>query len=242
MKYDKPGAVPSQWDRSPVFYRPPAPRVPMAQAEKSERALAFPVVFVDLDGTLLATDVTTESFLRAIRARPLVIFLVPFWLLRGRPYFKDRLLQVVPQPEDGWPYHREVVELLREFKSRGIHLVLATASHRSIADRVAADLNLFDAVLGTDSAGVNLKGRNKLAAIEDYCHRCGYETFAYMGDAMADLPIWEHSAEIYAVGPGARLKRKIAALRRPTQIIETHEVPRWRELIPFFPRQRSTSI
>ena len=42
------------------------------------------VLCVDLDGTLVATDLLWESLLSAIRTRPWVLLQAPLWLLRAR--------------------------------------------------------------------------------------------------------------------------------------------------------------
>ncbi len=111
----------------------------------------YRVLFVDLDGSLLATDVTMESLFRAVKIRPAVLLQAPVWVLRGgRPLMKRRLLEIAPITETHWPYCQEVVALLRKHRQEGCHLVLATASDRAIAQRVADDLGLFDAVLATD--------------------------------------------------------------------------------------------
>ncbi len=41
-------------------------------------------LFVDLDGTLIRTDLLFESLLRLVRRNPLCLFLIPLWLLLGR--------------------------------------------------------------------------------------------------------------------------------------------------------------
>jgi hypothetical protein len=43
------------------------------------------VLCVDLDGTLLSTDLLWESFLSAVGRHLWILLVVPFWLLRGRP-------------------------------------------------------------------------------------------------------------------------------------------------------------
>ncbi len=193
-------------------------------------ATGYRVLFVDLDGSLLATDVTMESFFRAVKVEPAVLLKTPLWLFRGgRPLMKRRLLEIAPLAETTWPYCQEVVSLLRKCKEEGCHLVLATASDRVIAQRVADDLGLFDAVLATDGQ-TNLKGTNKLRAIEAYCQEHGFETFAYVGDAPADLPIWQRSATAYAVAPGAVLKRRINLLGVPMQTVAANPA-RWKDLL-----------
>ena len=50
---------------------------------------------VDLDGTLLATDCLWESFVLRLKQNPLILFLVPFWLLKGKAFLKSRLASKV---------------------------------------------------------------------------------------------------------------------------------------------------
>ena len=39
----------------------------------------------------------------------------------------------------------------------------------------------------------NLKGEAKLIAIQAYCRKKGLDSFAYVGDSVADIPIWTES-------------------------------------------------
>ena len=48
---------------------------------------------VDLDGTLLRSDLLYESLLALLARNPLFALLVPFWLLRGKAYLR---MQYVP--------------------------------------------------------------------------------------------------------------------------------------------------
>lgn len=146
---------------------------------------AAPPLVVDLDGTLTATDTLVESAIRLVKQTPLNLLRLPLWLLQGRAALKDAIAERVTLAVDTLPWREELLAWLREQKSAGRRLVLATAAHRSIADAVAAHLGLFDEVIATE-AGRNLKGTAKLAAIRE---RFG-DDFVYAGDARADLPIW----------------------------------------------------
>jgi len=42
-----------------------------------------PALVVDLDGTLLRTDLLWECFWNAMRIRPWIIALLPIWLIQG---------------------------------------------------------------------------------------------------------------------------------------------------------------
>ena len=49
---------------------------------------------LDLDGTLLATDLLWESVAALARTNPLALLLLPIWLLSGRAYAKARIAEL----------------------------------------------------------------------------------------------------------------------------------------------------
>ena len=170
--------------------------------ERSDSAsLSVPLV-VDLDGTLLRTDLLLESALRLIKQRPLLGLLMPLWLLGGRAYLKRKVSQAVQIDISLLPAHEELLTWLRQEKAGGRRLILATASDYQQACSVAAALGLFDSVLGSDGQR-NLKGREKLKTIRDVCGA----TFDYAGNSSADLTIWRDSREAILVNTSRRVER-----------------------------------
>ena len=155
---------------------------------------------VDLDGTLIATDSLWESILLLFRTWQ--IFLVPFWLMRGRYYLKYKVAQHVSLNVTTLPYYENVLTFLKEEKQKGRVLVLATAAHESIAQAVAKHLNLFDVVMASD-LDTNLKGVNKRDAL---IKRFG--VFDYIGDSSADIPIFEAANKSYLVGKDFAIPKK----------------------------------
>src|ERR1700729_3688093 len=130
-----------------------------------DKAATSPIV-VDLDGTLTATDTLIESLVKLVKQSPATLLQIPFWLLGGRAGFKDQVAARVRLAADRLPYNAPLLAYLRDQKSDGRSLVLATAAHVSIAQDVSAHLGLFDAVLASDGER-NLKGRAKLKAIQE---------------------------------------------------------------------------
>ena len=161
---------------------------------------------VDLDGTLTPTDTLVESVLALVKARPLMLLHLLWWLLRGRANFKLRVAAHHPLDVDTLPWREEFLAWVRQQRAGGRTVVLATAAHVSIAQRVSARLGLFDAVLATDAAH-NLKGVAKLEAIRAHVGA----DFVYAGDSQADLPIW--AAARGAVLVGASLRTSAQARR-----------------------------
>jgi 4-hydroxybenzoate polyprenyltransferase/phosphoserine phosphatase len=163
---------------------------------------------VDLDGTLIASDTLFELFLVMLRREPWAILALPFWLLRGRAYFKQRLAEREALDVSRLPYRSEVVAYLKQERAGGRTLVLVTAAHQRIADAVAQHLDAFDRVLATDGS-VNLKGSRKAAKlVEEY----GERGFDYLGDSSADVPVWAAARHALVVGtPSLEGKAKAVA-------------------------------
>src|SRR5439155_2997259 len=88
---------------------------------------------VDLDGTLLRTDLLLESVLRLLKQKLWTILAMPFWLLRGRAHLKRQISQLVRMEFTPLPMNEELLAWLKEEKSRGRTLVLATASDYLLA-------------------------------------------------------------------------------------------------------------
>jgi len=171
---------------------------------------------VDLDGTLIATDLLWESLCAMIRGRPMDAVRLPFWLLGGRANLKRRIAERVAIDVRTLPYRAEVIGFLKDEKALGRRLVLATAADRRLAEGVAEHLGVFDEVIATDD-GRNLKGREKLAALQE---RFGASGFDYLGDSPADLPIWEGAREALVVRTSRGTERRAAAVRPPSRVFE----------------------
>jgi phosphoserine phosphatase len=165
-----------------------------------------PPLYVDLDGTLIATDTLIESLRVLARQRPWMLVFLPFYILGGRANFKKRLAGLTRIDPTRLPYRRDVLDYLREEKNRGRTVVLATAAYRSIAEPVASHLGLFDDVIATDGSN-NLKGAAKLDAIRRHC---GNREFVYAGDSMADLPILRAASGGILVHPSRKLRETAA--------------------------------
>lgn len=165
-------------------------------------------LFVDLDGTLVRTDVFVESILKLIKKNPLNILKIIYWGMKGRSVLKARVARESKLDPRFLPYEEEMVDYLKLQRAQGRHLILATASHWTYAKRVAAHLGLFDRVIASSSKK-NLKGRHKLAKIKESLDG---EDFAYAGDSPADRPIWKEAASaIFVNAPGSDVKASLAA-------------------------------
>lgn len=187
-------------------------------------ATPLPPLYVDLDGTLIATDLLHESVLKLMRASPAALFKLPFWLLRGKAHLKREIASRVCVDPTSLPYRAEVLETIREAREQGRRVVLATASDTSLAKPVAEHLGVFDAVIGSDGS-VNLSGERKLAAIRADARGA---PFTYAGDRPVDLAVWQGARSAVVVSASDSLRRRARAV---TQVDREIDVPSatWRQ-------------
>ncbi len=143
---------------------------------------------VDLDGTLIRTDLLHEAILLLLRRNCLYLFCLPFWLLRGKAALKHEVARRVVIDPLALPYNEEAVAWVREEKKKGRYVVLTTASNRHFAERIAAHLGCFDDLIASDDTR-NLSDVAKGAALVG---RFGEKGFDYAGNSRKDLAVWEH--------------------------------------------------
>ena len=64
-------------------------------------------LYVDLDGTLMRSDLLLESFLELLKSNLFYLFLVPLWLLRGKAALKHEIASRVTVRVDLLPWNTE---------------------------------------------------------------------------------------------------------------------------------------
>ena len=141
---------------------------------------------VDLDGTLIRSDLLYEALARLSKEGFVTLIQAPFWLSRGRAGFKREVANRVALEPSSLPYDERLIEFLRGEKSRGRRLVLVTASDRRWAEQVAAHLELFDEVMGSDGS-TNLGGRDQGARARGALRRPGIRLRGKRADGHARL-------------------------------------------------------
>lgn len=156
-------------------------------------------LYVDLDGTLIKSDLLVESIVLLFKQNPLYIILFPFWLLKGRAQLKHEIARRVDLDASLLPYNPRFLEYLKTQSTLGCKLYIATASNEKYARAVANHLDIFDDVLASGEQR-NLKGHGKLEAIKQHNSEAGGD-FAYAGDSHADLKVWHDAAQAIVVNP-----------------------------------------
>ncbi|MDB6065757.1 MAG: UbiA family prenyltransferase [Pedosphaera sp.] len=169
---------------------------------------------VDLDGTLIKTDVLWESMILLLKERPLYLLMLPFWLLRGRAHMKQRIASLTDLNPGTLPYHQPFLEYLRVEKRKGRRIILATAADQRLAERVAQHLGLFSEVVASNGQ-TNMRGKNKGHALSE---RFGKKQFDYAGNSTVDLPVWEMSRNAIVVNANDRLADRARGLTEVSHV------------------------
>lgn len=151
---------------------------------------------VDLDGTLIYTDMLIENIFLFLRHYPLYFFKLFVWVLKGKLNLKKNLAsQILPEVES-LPYNKALLGWLKNKKQEGYTLTLATASDQRIAQKISDHLGIFEQVLGSENN--NLSSNNKKMTLVDLF---GFKNFEYIGNSKDDLAVWEAASVIHIVNP-----------------------------------------
>jgi len=182
-------------------------------------------IVVDLDGTLIYTDMLVENIFLFLRLYPLRIFQLLFWLFKGKAYFKRSIADAIVPDVELLPYNKELLSWLKHQRETGACLILATASDFRIAKKISEYLGIFDEVLGTES--INLSSCNKRDSL---LRRYGENGYEYVGNSSADLAVWRSASAIHVVNPQRGVLKAAQKIRKVTTVFEDRP-PLFRTLI-----------
>lgn len=181
-----------------------------ASEAEAPAADAAPLI-VDVDGTLVRSDLLWEGLVQLCVRRPLrVVGLVPA-LLRGRAAFKAYVAREAPLQLDAVPLEPAALELIERARAEGRPVILASgadAGHMAaLVARVGAD-----GAWSSDGT-VSLTGEAKLVRI-----RAAYAEFDYVGNEVGDLPLWRAARQAFGMNLGPVLRWR-ALRQRPDMVL-----------------------
>ena len=167
---------------------------------------------IDLDGTLIRTDMLFESAAALLRQKPWLVLTMPRWLMQGKATLKQEIASRVSIDPALLPYNEDFLEWATAEHARGRTLVLATASDRQLANAIARNLALFTTVIASDGH-TNQKGVTKLVSLTTLYG----QDFAYAGNSASDLPIWQGCEEAILVSASPAVARTARTQGNVTQ-------------------------
>jgi len=198
------------------------------EIETPARAEGRPLV-VDLDGTLIASDLLIETAFSELGRRPHSLIEMLRALARGKAALKHRLAEPVDFDPGTLPYDPAVLAAIKQARADGRPVYLASASHEKLVGRVAGHLGLFAGWFASNET-TNLAGEKKAAQLVEAFGEGGFD---YIGNDAADLPVWEKAARTFAIRAPARVRRQLALRQAEIEHLPCSR-PDWRTWAKMF--------
>lgn len=202
---------------------------------------------VDLDGTLIKSDLLTEAFLVLCKQNFLASLALLLQLfIKGRLHFKLELSKRVSFEQRSLPFNDQLIDGLKKQQQNGRELILVSASPLAWVEQAASQARSrgvhFSNCYGS-AGSVNLKSHNKAQLLSEKYS----QGFTYIGNSSDDLAVWSKAQESYACLVSKSLADRIISQRlnvlilsksriNPKLILKTFRVHQWsKNLLIFIP-------
>lgn len=162
---------------------------------------------VDFDKTLSRTDSLCELFVAALKSQPITLLSILPLALRSRAAFKRALWSLASTTVNvsSFPREARVVALVEQARREGRWVELVSSSDAEMLRSDPSLVATFDEILGSNGA-TNLNGSAKAALLQAR-HPLGFE---YVGNGLADGPVFAVAAKGYGVGLSATTERVLS--------------------------------
>jgi 4-hydroxybenzoate polyprenyltransferase len=183
-------------------------------------------LIVDLDGTLICSDLLIETVFSEIGRDPVSVFGMFSALARGKAALKHLMAAANAFDASVLPYDGAVLARVRDALRCGRPVYLVSASNQLLVAAVAKHLGLFTGWFASDETN-NLSGETKARLlVEEF----GERGFDYIGNDAADLAVWARAAKAIAVRAPAQVVRHLARSGADVEHLPA-ERPTWRTWI-----------
>lgn len=160
---------------------------------------------VDVDGTLLKTDLLHEAALQFVAHHPWETPRLVGWALSGKAALKAKLADRVDPVIATMPLREETLAVIREAQAEGRPVYLASASDRRYIEQLAERVGGIAGVFATDGV-TNLAGEAKARKLEE---EFGPGGFDYAGDMPVDLAVWKSARRALVVAHSSGFEARV---------------------------------
>ena len=170
---------------------------------------------VDVDGTLVASDLLHEAALQFIARHPFQTFRILGWLIAGKSHLKTQLADRVTPGMETVPLREEVLSLIRCAQAEGRPVYLASASDARYVEALAERIGGIAGCFATDTEA-NLAGEikaNRLVAA------FGANGFDYVGDRPIDFNVWRSARKQLVVARNAGFANRVLKTFSEAEIV-----------------------
>ncbi|MFC5078841.1 Decaprenyl-phosphate phosphoribosyltransferase [Vibrio thalassae] len=172
---------------------------------------------VDLDGTLIKSDLLIESLFLFLKSNIFNFLVFIRYLFKGKSQLKSKIASVVDIDVSVLPYNNDVLDYIVLERKKGRKIILATASNIRYANQISDFTKAFDLVLASDKE-INLASKVKAKRLVE---QFGEKGFDYIGNSEADIQVWEKASEAIVVNPDRGVLEKARRIANVSKIIDT---------------------
>lgn len=192
----------------------------------SNPSTAIPLI-VDLDGSLIKTDILHESIIKLFYTKPWLVLMLPIWLISGKAYLKEKLNSAVEFDIPTLPWNQDLIDFLQEEHSRGREIILCTGSWHTIARDIAEHFHFISSHYGTNTKK-NLTGTHKAHLLLD---KYGEGNFDYVGNSPTDFKVWQHCNRATIVSNSKKFCKKVSNFSLIEKTIPSRKKNVWKLLL-----------
>jgi 4-hydroxybenzoate polyprenyltransferase/phosphoserine phosphatase len=171
---------------------------------------------VDLDGTLIRSDLLVESGFAHLGHDPLRVVGLLLAALRGKAAVKAEIAAKTEIDVSHLPYDEDVVSLIRQRRAAGHQVYLASASNERYVRAVADHLGLFDGWFASNDKE-NLSSASKARRLVEAFGEGGFD---YIGNGRADLAVWTVASQRIGVRISPVVRSQLMDIDRDATVFE----------------------
>jgi 4-hydroxybenzoate polyprenyltransferase/phosphoserine phosphatase len=171
---------------------------------------------VDLDGTLVRSDLLVESAFAHLGRNPLRAVGLLSAIRRGKAALKAAIAAKTDIDVSHLPYDEDVVSFVRQRRAAGSQVYLASASNERYVQALADHLGLFDGWFASNDNDNLSSGSMAGRLVEAF----GEGGFDYVGNGRADLAVWAVARRRIAVRISPTVRSKLMDMDPDATVLE----------------------
>ena len=196
---------------------------------------------VDLDHTLLKTNLFYEALIEIIRTRFHLLFLLPFWFFKGREFLKNQILKNIRLETELMPLNEEITKFCKEQAHQGRTIFLVSNSLFHWVRHFKMDLDFVVDIIAPSEK--KFRGANRASFLTD---KFGEQGFDYIGSRKNDIPVWKVARYAYSSSSIKKLDNLKQVFKCPSRplitLFKASRIWQWsKNLLVFVPLVLSAS-
>ena len=185
----------------------------------------MPPLVVDLDGTIIKTDLLLEGLVDVCVRKPYLVFgMLAATMRQGRIGLKRFLVEHSRIAIDALPLVPATTDLIREAQIGGQAVLLVSGAHAEYVERFGERLSV-DEMAGTDDS-TNLVGSAKLGWLRDRIAE-----FDYIGNSSVDIPLFAAARRAYLVNASPITISRVRRVKPDVLVLDRRALIPWRGLV-----------